>query len=78
MGLIKDQLRSADIVLVDLDGCLIASGKPLPGAQKLIHAADDKLVCCPTAPEIRRQNCRRNWQPSVYRFLHPISCWPVK
>lgn len=60
MGLIKDQLRSADIVLVDLDGCLIASGKPLPGAQKLIHAADDKLVLLSnssrnTAPELSAQ-----------------------
>ncbi|NLY65093.1 MAG: HAD-IIA family hydrolase, partial [Alcaligenaceae bacterium] len=44
MGLIKDQLRLADVVLVDLDGCLIASGKPLPGAQRLIHAVEDKLV----------------------------------
>ena len=39
----RDAIEQAGVVLVDLDGCMIASGKPLPGAKDLIEVAGSRF-----------------------------------
>ena len=42
--LMTERLRTADAVLVDKDGCLIAGGQPLPGAIELIELLGERMV----------------------------------
>ncbi|WP_198650007.1 HAD-IIA family hydrolase [Zobellella maritima] len=40
---VAERVASAEAVLVDMDGCLIASGRALPGAERLIEMAGERL-----------------------------------
>lgn len=40
---ISDLIKGCEAVLVDMDGCMIASGQPLPGAAKLIDICGGRL-----------------------------------